>query len=91
MDKRDFKKKNILFNKSLFILLLPVLVALGKFVRYTVLKKVLVDQGIGHNWVRTIVNGGGSFSFIDTDGAIDAGGNAVFWYRVFNIVNIWSV
>ena len=46
MDKRDFKKKNILFNKSLFILLLPVLVALGKFVRYTVLKKVLVDQGI---------------------------------------------
>ena len=75
MDKSDFKKKNIVFNKSLFVLLLPVLVALGKLVRYTILKKVLVDQGIGHNWIGTIVNGGGSFSFIDTDGAIDAGVN----------------
>ena len=88
MDKSDFKKKNIVFNKSLFVLLLPVLVALGKLVRYTILKKVLVDQGIGHNWIGTIVNGGGSFSFIDTDGAIDAGGNSVFWYRVFNIFHL---
>lgn len=88
MDKSDFKKKNIVFNKNLFVLLLPVLVALGKIVRYTILKKVLVDQGIGHNWIGTIVNGGGSFSFIDTDGAIDAGGNSVFWYRVFNIFNL---
>ena len=68
--------------------MLPVLVALGKLVRYTILKKVLVDQGIGHNWIGTIVNGGGSFSFIDTDGAIDAGGNSVFWYRVFNIFHL---
>lgn len=88
MDKSDFKKKNIVFNKNLFVLLLPVLVALGKIVRYTILKKVLVDQGIGHNWIGTIVNGGGSFSFIDTDGAIDAAGNSVFWYRVFNIFNL---
>lgn len=88
MEKSNFKKKNIVFDKSLFVFLLPVLVLLGKLIRYTVLKKVLVDQGIGHNWVGTIVNGGGVFKLMDNERTVDSGGNAVFWYRVFNIFHL---
>ncbi len=51
------KKTNyILDRKYIFYCYIPVVI-MAKIIRYTLMKEVLVDEGIGHNWMEDIVSG----------------------------------
>lgn len=53
--KGDVCSKYIIDRKYIFYCYIP-LVLLSKIIRYTIMKTVLVDVGIGHSWVTSIAN-----------------------------------
>lgn len=42
-------KRKINFN--MIVILFPILIIVAKIIRYTIMKDVLVDNGIGHSWI----------------------------------------
>ena len=76
------------YNVNFIIILFPILIVIGKIIRWTILKSVLVDMSIGNGMIdRILYETGGLKSFVDT-GISDAVGNASVFFRWINIFNI---
>lgn len=79
------KKK---FNINLILILFPIMILVGKIIRWTILKTVLVDMSIGNGMIsRILYENGGFTSFPDT-GISDAAGNASVFFRMINIFGL---
>lgn len=88
------ENKEGIFNKeydiSTILIIFPVLILIGKFIRWTILKSVLVDMSIGHGMIGKILNeSGGLISFAES-GMSDAAGNASVFFRWINFFNLQS-
>ena len=47
------KKPGLLININLIFAMFVPFILLGKLVRWTIMREVLVDQGVGHRYIRT--------------------------------------
>lgn len=85
--KKDSNEKK--YNIDLVFGLFFILILLGKVVRYTIMKNVLVDSGIGHFFINPILYGNYKFTFFDADSMSgEAGGNAILIFRFINIFKL---
>ena len=76
------------FNINLILVLFPIMVLIGKIIRWTILKAVLVDMSIGNGMIdRILYDTGGLTSFSET-GISDAAGNASVFFRVINVFGL---
>lgn len=81
-------KKERTYNLNLFFLIFPLMIIIGKVIRWTILKSVLVDMSIGNGMIIRIINGAGWFtSFTDT-GVSDAAGNASVFFSLINFFDL---
>ena len=77
------------FNIDIIFGIFLILIAVGKIIRYTIMKTVLVDSGIGHYFIDSILYGTGGISLFDSDSMTgDAAGNAVVIFRLINFLKI---
>ena len=76
------------WNKNLFLIILPLMVILGKIIRWTILKSVLVDMSIGNGMISKIINGSGWFTSLAETGISDAAGNASVFFRLINFFGL---
>lgn len=85
--KNNSNKKS--FNIDIIFGMFLILIAIGKVIRYTIMKSVLVDTGIGHHFIDSILYGTGGISLFDSDNMTgDAVGNAVVIFRLINFFKI---
>ena len=73
--KKVKEKKN---DINLILLLFPVLIILGKVIRWTILKSVLVDMSIGNSMINIILHSTRGFTSFAETGVSDAAGNPKF-------------
>lgn len=78
------------FNMNIVFGLFLILALIGKVIRYTIMKNVLVDSGIGHFYINPILYGNNKFSLLDTDSMTggEAGGNAIVLFRIINFFKL---
>lgn len=76
-------------RKNLYILWI-FFVLLAKIIRYTILKKSLVDEGIGHSMLEVILNHSVDFSLFSTLWNSDATANATYFFYRINILELSS-
>lgn len=90
MQKRDELSSNEKsYNIDIIFGIFLILVAVGKIIRYTIMKNVLVNSGIGHHFIYPILYGTGGITLFDSDSMTgDAGGNAVVIFRAINFLKI---
>ncbi len=90
MQKRDELSSNEKsYNIDIIFGIFLILVAVGKIIRYTIMKNVLVNSGIGHHFIYPILYGTGGITLFDSDSMTgDAGGNAVVIFRAINFFKI---
>ncbi|MCD7778212.1 MAG: hypothetical protein LUH47_06900 [Clostridiales bacterium] len=73
------EKQKKYFNSRDFLLLYPLLIVIGKIVRWTIMKVSLVNLSKGWGYPDVIVNGNWSWQFFGIDelieGDIGQGGN----------------
>ena len=88
MEKRkNFREKE--FNINIIITLFITLIFVGKMIRYTLMKKVLVDSGIGHLFLDPILYGTDKFRLFSTDSMSgNTGGNAIVFFKFINIFKL---
>lgn len=77
-------------NKKNLVILWPILVIFAKIIRYTILKKTLVDAGIGYKMLPYIVSHSSVFQLFDADTSSGAVGNAGCFFEKINIFNLTS-
>ena len=90
MQKRDELSSNEKsYNIDIIFGIFLILVAVGKIIRYTIMKNVLVNSGIGHHFIYPILYGTGGITLFDSDSMTGgAGGNAVVIFRAINFFKI---
>lgn len=90
MQKRDELSSNEKsYNIDIIFGIFLILVAVGKIIRYTIMKNVLVNSGIGHHFIYPVLYGTGGITLFDSDSMTgDAGGNAVVIFRAINFLKI---
>lgn len=90
MQKKDeFSSNEKSYNVDIIFGMFLILVAIGKIIRYTIMKNVLVNAGIGHHFIYPILYGTGGITLFDSDSMTgDAGGNAVVIFRAINFFKI---
>lgn len=76
------------WNKNLLFLFIPLMIILGKIIRWTVLKSVLVDMSIGNGMIVNIVNGNTCFSMLSKASGADPTGNSVALFSLINFLNL---
>ena len=87
----DNESNKKIYNIDVIYGLFIILVLVGKVVRYTILKTVLVDSGIGHYFVNPILYGDLHFTILDTDSMVgEAGGNAIVIFKLINFFKLSS-
>ena len=90
-EREEEKKEKKEYDISAVLMIFPVLILIGKVIRWTILKSVLVDMSIGHRMITKILEGTGGFvSFAET-GMSDATGNASVFFRIFNVFHLQSL
>lgn len=72
---------------SIFILLIIV----GKIIRHTILKSVLVDMSIGNGMIWEVIDGTGGFKSLADTGTSDAAGNASVFFRLINFFHLTTI
>lgn len=83
---RKVSLDKIKLSKGFFYTVFLFLIAMGKYVRYTIMKEVLVDAGIGHSWINSIIYGEGKFKiWSSASESSDTIGNSIFFYKMLNI------
>lgn len=82
------KKKVI--DKRIIIFMLVFLVLFGKFIRYSFMKDVLVNQGVGHSMISIINNGTAKFGILSSasDALQSTSDNASKFFSLINFFNI---
>ncbi len=84
-------KKKKIYNVDLILILFPIMIIAGKFIRWTILKSVLVDMGIGNGMISKIINGTGWFTSLSETGISDAAGNSAVFFRIINIFRLDTI
>lgn len=84
--KLKMAKKN--FNMNIIYVLFPFIIILSKIVRYTLMKNVLVDFGIGHNWLFFINSNMSADEILSYSIASGANGVSILIYRMINFFNL---
>ena len=81
----SLKKYNI--NKEQIILLFPILILMGKFVRFTLMKTLLVDTSIGWELLPRILNDNLTFAIggIEENVYGNAKDNTIIFYKLLNV------
>lgn len=84
-------KKKVVDKKVIYIFFI-ILVLLGKYVRYSFMKEVLVDQGVGHSMISIINDGSAKFGLLSSasDTLISTSDNASKFFSIINIFKIRS-
>ena len=81
---------NTKINFMLIIFLFPICILIGKYIRYYIMKSVLVDASIGYNWLSTICSNMSANEILKLTIAGEQNGSAILFYKFFNIFNISS-
>lgn len=82
-------KKERTYNLNLFFLIFPLMIIIGKVIRWTVLKSVLVDMSIGNGMIGSIISHQTVFaSFVQEEISEGAKGNAA---AIFDFINIFNL
>lgn len=76
------KKLNKKFDKKILILAFPILIFLGKLLRWTILKSVLVDMSVGGSIIENIVYGNPSIELFN------ASNNTAVVFQTLNFFNM---
>lgn len=76
------------YTKSILYALMLPLIIMGKIVRYTIMKTVLVDTSIGHSMLRQINNSHTPFALLTDEGSSVATGNAAWLFHFFKYLGI---
>lgn len=83
----------IKIDSRLLIAFYPLLIILGKIVRWTIMTATLIDYSKGWSWVDPIMHNGWSWEFFGvdelTEGDIGQGDNVITFFKVF-WVSIWA-
>lgn len=82
------KKSNIKVNAKVIYFLFIPLIVIGKIIRHTIMKEVLVDTGIGHHFIFSILYGNNDFAFFGDSGVAEAGGNTIVIFRILNLFKL---
>src|SRR5574344_2263584 len=69
---------------EIILILFPILIVIGKIIRWTILKGVLVDAGIGHHFLSSIEYGNCIFTILGEDTDVNPGGNVVYLFSKIN-------
>lgn len=81
------------YNINILLFLFPFLIIIGKIIRWTLMKTVLVDNGIGYTFLNYISSGNVKFSILSDEFVMDTSGNAsfIFYYlgKIFGISNTY--
>lgn len=72
----------------IIIFLFPILILVGKIIRYTIMKSVLVDAGIGYTWINIIVSNLQPKEILDLTIASEQNGFAILFFKFINIFNL---
>ena len=79
------------FNRNILFGLFLILILIGKVIRYTIMKNVLVDSAGGYSLINSIVFGEKKFSLFNKDSMIsDPAGNAIVIYKAINLFKLNS-
>ena len=78
MKKYKIKQLEAKYTKRSIFAAMPLLIIIGKFIRYTIMKKVLVDTSIGHYMLIFINRGYTPFTLLSDEGKSAATGNATW-------------
>lgn len=80
-------------DSRLLIAFFPLLIILGKIVRWTVMRGTLINYSKGWGWVEPIMNNGWSWQFFGveelTEGDIGQGDNVITFFKAF-WATIWA-
>lgn len=76
--------KNKTFNINILIFLFPFLIICGKIIRWTLMKTVLVEAGIGHSFLVSILGERETFQLLLADFTGNAGGNTIVIFTWIN-------
>lgn len=87
---KKIKLSNYEFNKNVIYTLFLPLIVIGKLIRHTLMKAVLVDVGIGFSWISEILYGDLKFVFWQSESNTNTRGNAITFFQKINIFNITS-
>ena len=82
------KLTNKRFNIDIVIFIFPIMILLGKIIRWTILKSVLVDMSIGNEMINNILYGTGFFTSFSEKGMSDAVGNSAVFFRMINFFKL---
>ena len=85
------KKVNVMVNINVIYFLFVILIFLGKLVRFTIMKAVLVDTAIAHALLPLILDSNGKFTFFEVETIVNEGGNTVVIYRVLNVLKLDTI
>lgn len=86
----ETRKEPKMYNRNIIFGLFIPLIFIGKIVRYTLMKSILVDVGIGHEWISKILYDTLKFSLFSSESVTETRGNAVTFYQRINFFNIDS-
>ena len=71
------------FDKKIIYILFPILVIIAKVIRYTVMKDVLVDVGIGHTLIDKVANNNAKLTIFNENDI-----NLSLYLNLLNIFNL---
>ena len=83
-------KKNKIYNKDLILILFIPLIVISKAIRYTFMKKLLVDPGIGHGWINRILYEKLSFVIWTFSSKVNTRDNAIAFFQKINFLSLDS-
>ena len=76
------------WDKTELLVFFPIMILIGKIIRWTILKSVLVDMSIGNGMISNIVEGNVFFSILSNSGGANPTGNSVFLFSIINIFKL---
>ena len=83
--KKMFKKE---INFFIIVILFPICIFLGKYIRYFLMKDTLVDNSIGHSWLYLVTSNLPVSEILKSTIAGEQNGMAILFYKYINIFNI---
>ncbi|MCI6266620.1 MAG: hypothetical protein MR598_07250 [Erysipelotrichaceae bacterium] len=89
--KKLKSKHQLKFDYKILLALFIILIIVGKIIRHTILKSVLVDMSIGNGMINRILFENGWFQSLTDTGVSDAAGNASVFFRLINFFHFTTV
>ena len=84
------RNKKEYVNFIIIILLFPICIFLGKYIRYSFMKTILVDVSIGHRWLSVLSSNYTIKYILGLTIAGEQNGTAIVFYKLLNFFNLNS-